>query len=90
MKNDRVCWIDSLTIKRGRVLVFDGSLMPFCSKYLDTCMRANDILKSLKKGTTLSADCLSVDGSPQERGQSGPGGRTVRSSNSILSRDLLR
>ena len=61
MKNDRICWIDSRTIKRGRVLVLDGSLVPFCSKFLDACMRANDVLKSLKKGTSLSADCLSAD-----------------------------
>ena len=56
MKNDRVCWIDSRTIKRGHVLVLDGSLVPFCSKYLDACMRANDVLKNLKNGTSLSAD----------------------------------
>ena len=49
MKSDRICWIDSRTIKRGRVLVLDGALVPFCSKYLDACMRANDVLKSLKK-----------------------------------------
>ena len=64
MKSDRTCWIDSRTIKRGRVLVFDGSLMPFCSKYLDACMRANDVLKDLKKGTSLSADCPSADSPP--------------------------
>ena len=61
MRNDRICWIDSRTIKRGRVLVLDGALVPFCSKYLDACMRANDVLKRLKKGTKLSADCLSAD-----------------------------
>ena len=49
MKNDQICWIDSRTIKRGRVLVLDGSLMPFCSKCLDTCMRANDVLKFFEK-----------------------------------------
>ena len=49
MKNDWVCWIDSRTIKKGRVLVLDGSLVPFCSKCLDASMRTNDILKSLKK-----------------------------------------
>ena len=49
MKYDRICWIDSRTIKWGRVLVLDGSLVPFCSKCLDACMRANDVLKSLKK-----------------------------------------
>ena len=60
MKGDRICWIDSCTIKRGRVLVLDGSLVPFCSKCLDACMRANDVLKNLKKWTSLSADCLSA------------------------------
>ena len=49
MKNDRVCWIDSRTIKRGSVLALDGSLVPFCTNCLDACMRPNDVLKSLKK-----------------------------------------
>ena len=49
MKNDRIGWIDSHTIKRGRVLVLDGSLVSFCSKCLDACMRANDVFKDLKK-----------------------------------------
>ena len=49
MKNDRICWIDSHTIKRDRVLVLDGSLVPFCSKYLDACMRVNDFLKKFEK-----------------------------------------
>ena len=49
MKNDRICWIVSHTIKRGRVLVLDGSLVPFCSKCLDACMRVNDVLKKLEK-----------------------------------------
>ena len=70
MKNDRICWIDSRTIKRGRVLVLDGSLVPFCSKFLDACMRANDVLKSLKKGTSLSGDCLSADSPPLGCGRS--------------------
>ena len=48
MKNDRVCWIDSPNIKRGHVLLLDGSLVPFCSKCLDVCMRANVVLKKLK------------------------------------------
>ena len=61
MKSDRICWIDSRTIKRGCVLMLDGSLVPFCSKCLDACIRANDILKNLKNGTSLSADCLSAD-----------------------------
>ena len=50
MKSDRICWIDSRTIKRGRVLVLDGSLVPFCSKCLDACTTANDILKKFEKG----------------------------------------
>ena len=58
MKNDRIYWIDSRTIQRGRVLVFDGSLVPFCSKCLDACMRTNDVLKSLKIVSKMSADCL--------------------------------
>ena len=49
MKSDRICWIDSRTIKRGCVLVLDGSLVPFFSKYLDACMRANDVLKKFEK-----------------------------------------
>ena len=49
MKSDRICWIDSRTIKRGRVLVVDGSLIPFCSKCLDACIRANDVLKKFEK-----------------------------------------
>ena len=49
MKSDRVYWIDRRTIKRGRVLVLDGSLVPFCSKCLDACMRVNDVLKKFEK-----------------------------------------
>ena len=49
MKSDRTCWIVSRTIKRGHVLVLDGSLVPFCSKCLDACMRANDFLKKFEK-----------------------------------------
>ena len=49
MKSDRVCWIDSRTIKRGRVLVLDGSLVPFWSKCLDACLRANVVLKKFEK-----------------------------------------
>ena len=49
MKSDRICWIDSRTIKRGCVLVLDGSLVPFCSKCLGACMRANDALKRFEK-----------------------------------------
>ena len=49
MKNDRVCWIDSRTIKRGRVLLLDGFLVPFFSKCLDACMRANVVLKKFEK-----------------------------------------
>ena len=70
MKSDRIYWIDSRTIKKSRVLVLDGSLVPFCSKYLDACMRANDVLKELKKGTSLSADCPSADSPPLGRGWS--------------------
>ena len=51
MTNDRICWIDSRPIKRGRVLVLDGSLVLFCSKYLDACMRANDIFEKFEKGS---------------------------------------
>ena len=69
MKNDQVCWIDSRTIKRGRVLMLDGYLVPFCSKYLGACMRANDVLKRLKKGTSLSVVCLSADNPPLGRGR---------------------
>jgi hypothetical protein len=49
MKNDRICWIDSRTIKRGHVLVLDGSLVPFCSKCLGACMRANNALSGFEK-----------------------------------------
>ena len=49
MKSDRICWIDSRTIKRGRVLVLDGSLVPFWSKCLDACLRANVVLKKFEK-----------------------------------------
>ena len=49
MKSGRICWIDSRTIKRGRVLVLDGSLVPFCSKCIDACMRANDVLRKFEK-----------------------------------------
>ena len=49
MKSERICCIDSRTIKRGRVLVLDGSLVPFCSKYLGACMSANDVLKKIEK-----------------------------------------
>ena len=49
MKSDRICWIDSHTIKRGCVLVLDGALVPFCSKCLGACMRAKDDLTSFEK-----------------------------------------
>ena len=49
MKSNRICWIDSRTIKRGRVLVLDGSLVPFWSKCLDACLRANVVLKKFEK-----------------------------------------
>jgi hypothetical protein len=49
MKSDRICWIDSRTIKRGHVLVLDGSLVPFCSKYLSACIRANYVLSDFEK-----------------------------------------
>jgi hypothetical protein len=48
-KNDRICWIDSRSIKRSCVLVLDGSLVPFFSKCLDACMRANNVLKKFEK-----------------------------------------
>ena len=50
-ENDRVCWIDSRTIKRGRVLVLDRFLVLFYSKYLDACMRANDIFEKFENGS---------------------------------------
>ena len=56
MKSDRIYWIDSRTIKRGRVLVLDGSLVLFCSKCLDACMRANDVLKGLKTDSKTCVD----------------------------------
>ena len=108
MKSDRICWIDSRTIKRGCVLVLDGSLVPFCSKCLGACMRANDALTRFEKRTSLRADCTSADsplhGARTVRtrtrehvwlwwklevtgGQSGPGGRTVRNSNSYCTRE---
>ena len=108
MKSDRICWIDNRTIKRGRVLVLDGSLVPFCSKCLGACMRANDALTRFEKKTSLRADCTSADNPPPGArtvrnrsrehvwlwwnlgvtgGQSGPGGRTVRSSNSNCTRE---
>jgi hypothetical protein len=49
MKSDQICWIDSRTIKRGHVLMLDGSLVPFCSKCLDACMRANNALSGFEK-----------------------------------------
>ena len=49
MKSDQICWIDSHTIKRGRVLMLDRSLVPFYSKCLDACMRANVVLKKFEK-----------------------------------------
>ena len=49
MRNDRIYWIDSRTIKRGRVLVLDGSLVQVCSKCLDACMRANVVLNKFEK-----------------------------------------
>ena len=70
MKNDLVCWIDSRTIKRGRVLMLDGSLVPFCSICLDACMRANGIFKSLKRIKSLRADCLRADSPPLGCGRS--------------------
>ena len=56
MKNDWIYLIDSRTIKRGRVLALDGSLVSLCSKCLDACKKAMDVLKNLKNGTSLSAD----------------------------------
>jgi hypothetical protein len=49
MKSDRICWIDSRTIERGHVLVLDGSLVPFCSKCLGACVRANNALSGFEK-----------------------------------------
>jgi hypothetical protein len=49
MISDRICWLDSRTIKRGHVLVLDGSLVPFCSKCLSACMRANYALSGFEK-----------------------------------------
>jgi len=53
MRNDQICWIDSRTIKRGRVLMLDGSFVPFCSKCLDACMRANDVFENFEKGSKV-------------------------------------
>ena len=68
MKKDR--WKDSRTIKRGRVLVLDGSLVPFCSKYLVACMRANFISRKWKLSFFLSTDYLRVDSPAQKGGRS--------------------
>ena len=100
MKNDRIYWIDSRTIKRSCVLMFDGSLVPFCSKCLDACMRANDVLKKIEKKSSLRADCTSADCPPLWRGRSAPvpesllnssgnliGWRTIRRSNSNCTRE---
>jgi hypothetical protein len=77
MKSDRICWIDSRTIKRGHVLVLDGSLVPFCSKCLGACMRANDALSSFEKEQVreLTAQARTVrsiraDGPLHARGRS--------------------
>ena len=70
MRNDWICWIDSRTIKKGRVLVLDGSLVPLCSKCLDACMRSNDVLKKIEKGTKLCADYLNADSPLLVRGRS--------------------
>ena len=62
MKSDRICWIDSRTIKRGCVIVLDGSLVLFCSKCLGACMRANDALTGFEKEQVgeLTAQAQSV------------------------------
>ena len=81
MKSDRICWIDSRTIKRGRVLVLDGYLVPFCSKCLDACMRANVVLKKFEKikfGSLLT-----------KCGWSAHGARTVRSTFENWTRDVV-
>ena len=80
MKSDRICWIDSRTIKRGRVLVLDGSVVPFCSKYLDACMRANDVLKKFEKGLRFESLLTKCE-------QSAHGVRTVRSTFEKCTRD---
>jgi hypothetical protein len=49
MISDRIYWLDSRTIKRGHLLVLDGSLGPFCSKYLSACMKANYALSGFEK-----------------------------------------
>jgi hypothetical protein len=91
MKSDRICWIDSHTIKRGHVLMLDG--VPLCSKCLDACMRANNALSGFEKEQVreLTAQARTVrsmraDGPlPLQKvwwksyvagGRSGPHGRT--------------
>jgi hypothetical protein len=49
MISDQICWLDSRTIKRGHLLVLDWSLVPYCSKYLSECMRANYALSGFEK-----------------------------------------
>ena len=48
--------------RRVFVLVLDGSLVPFCSKILVACMRANNDEKMETWFQSLSVDCLSADG----------------------------
>ena len=50
--------------------MLDGSLVPFCSKYLDACMRANDVPKRFEKEFKTCADCLRADSPAQRGGQS--------------------
>ena len=69
MKYDRICW--TAVLSRGVfALMLGGSLVPLCSKCLDACMRANFVLKSLKMGSKLCADCLRTDGPAQMGGRS--------------------
>ena len=72
MKSDRICWIDSRTIKRGCVLILDGSLVPFCSKCLVACMRSNGVLKSFEIRLSLRADWVTADSPHHRGGQSAP------------------
>jgi hypothetical protein len=69
MKSDRICWIDSRTIKRGHALVLEGSLVPFCSNCLGPCMRANNALLCFEKEQVRELIC-SADGPPLGRGRS--------------------
>ena len=52
--------------------MLDGSLVPFCSKCLVACMRANDILKSFEIRLSSRADWVTADSPHHRGGQSAP------------------